>query len=216
MLSEAFHPLQVSVYIENETLHSRLTRMLSSIKTCTHSSLDPDLPLGNAASDIIVAASSNSSSARQVVGNGRSGPHGDTRVLLIVEDPSKFERHDILNNSADGYIAFSDLSAESLKHALHQLQPSSTSLPMILGGNLVNHAFTGIRFASRTPLTAREMEALDLIVMGLSNKQIARRLNISPHGAKRLVGSVLMKLGAANRTKAAVIALQTGLITRAD
>ncbi|WP_381804006.1 response regulator transcription factor [Streptomyces niveus] len=61
-------------------------------------------------------------------------------------------------------------------------------------------------------LTSREHEALGLLGQGLSNKQIARSLGISPHGAKRLVGSILLKLGSPNRTAAVVTAMRTGLI----
>lgn len=62
-------------------------------------------------------------------------------------------------------------------------------------------------------LTAREQETLALLAEGLSNKQIARRLAISDHGAKRLVTSVLLKLGAPNRTTAVVTAIKAGMIS---
>jgi two-component system nitrate/nitrite response regulator NarL len=62
------------------------------------------------------------------------------------------------------------------------------------------------------PLTAREKETLDLLAQGLSNKQIAKSLAISAHGAKRLVGVVLMKLGAPNRTTAVITAINEGLV----
>lgn len=62
-------------------------------------------------------------------------------------------------------------------------------------------------------LTGREDEVVRLLAQGLSNKQIARRLGISSHGVKRIVASLLLKLGAPNRTAAVVTALQTGLIS---
>jgi len=61
-------------------------------------------------------------------------------------------------------------------------------------------------------LTSREVEALTLLVKGMSNKQIARRLAISGHGAKRLVASILLKLDSPNRTTAAVAAIKAGII----
>ncbi|MDO0930293.1 LuxR C-terminal-related transcriptional regulator [Streptomyces sp. DG2A-72] len=61
-------------------------------------------------------------------------------------------------------------------------------------------------------LTSRETETLELLADGLSNKQIARALRISTHGAKRLVGAVLLKLGAPNRTAAVAIAMHAGLV----
>lgn len=47
---------------------------------------------------------------------------------------------------------------------------------------------------------------------GLSNKQAARRLQISEHGVKRLVGNVLAKLNCPNRTLAVVRAIEDGLL----
>ncbi|MCY0931861.1 helix-turn-helix transcriptional regulator [Streptomyces sp. H27-H1] len=52
-------------------------------------------------------------------------------------------------------------------------------------------------------LTPRERETPHLLVEGLSNKLIARRLRISEHGAKRLVANVLAKMNCPNRTQAA-------------
>jgi DNA-binding CsgD family transcriptional regulator len=66
----------------------------------------------------------------------------------------------------------------------------------------------------RSPaLTARETETLRLLAEGLSNKQIARRLGVSEHGAKRLVASIMVKLDSPNRTLAVAIAIRDGLIT---
>lgn len=62
------------------------------------------------------------------------------------------------------------------------------------------------------PLTCRELEALTLLAEGLSNKQIARRLGISEHGAKRHVANILAKLNVSNRTLATVVAINRGLV----
>ncbi|MFD5187837.1 response regulator transcription factor [Streptomyces sp. NPDC058357] len=63
-----------------------------------------------------------------------------------------------------------------------------------------------------TGLTPRELQVLRLVAEGLSNKQTARRLQISEHGVKRLVGNVLAKLNCPNRTLAVVRALEYGLL----
>jgi DNA-binding NarL/FixJ family response regulator len=61
-------------------------------------------------------------------------------------------------------------------------------------------------------LTFREQETLTHLAHGLSNRQIATRMRISEHGAKRLVSSLLLKLGATNRTAAVVTAIKYGLV----
>jgi DNA-binding NarL/FixJ family response regulator len=66
------------------------------------------------------------------------------------------------------------------------------------------------------PLTARERQALRLLADGRSNKQVARALDVSFDSAKRLVSTVLLKLGAANRTAAVVRGIAVGLLEPAD
>ena len=60
-------------------------------------------------------------------------------------------------------------------------------------------------------LTPREREVLALIAGGLSNKRIARELDVSEKTVKAHVGHVLAKLGVTDRTQAAVLAVRSGL-----
>lgn len=62
------------------------------------------------------------------------------------------------------------------------------------------------------PLTARELDVLRLLALGLANKQIAARLKISEHTVKFHVAAILGKLGASGRTEAVAIGIRTGLI----
>jgi len=61
-------------------------------------------------------------------------------------------------------------------------------------------------------LTPREQEVLQSMAQGLSNKLIARHLNISEHTVKFHVNALLGKLGAQSRTDAVVRATRAGLI----
>src|SRR4051812_17179192 len=63
------------------------------------------------------------------------------------------------------------------------------------------------------PLTAREIQVLELLAEGLPNKAIAARLHISDQTVKFHVSSISGKLGAANRTDAVRRAVRRGLIT---
>jgi len=62
------------------------------------------------------------------------------------------------------------------------------------------------------PLTAREVQVLELLAEGLPNKKIADRLGISDQTVKFHVSSITGKLGAANRTDAVRRAVRRGLI----
>jgi DNA-binding NarL/FixJ family response regulator len=63
------------------------------------------------------------------------------------------------------------------------------------------------------PLTPREIEVLEQLVEGLSNKTIASRLGISDQTVKFHVAAICGKLGAANRTDAVRRAIRRGLVT---
>lgn len=63
------------------------------------------------------------------------------------------------------------------------------------------------------PLTAKELEILDLMVEGYTNTEIANRLQRSSTTIKNHVASILKKLSASDRTVAAVKALRAGLIS---
>jgi two-component system, NarL family, response regulator LiaR len=62
-------------------------------------------------------------------------------------------------------------------------------------------------------LTVRESEVLSLLAHGKSNKEIASKLFISETTVKTHVSNILMKLGVASRTQAALYAVQIGLIS---
>lgn len=62
------------------------------------------------------------------------------------------------------------------------------------------------------PLTAREVQVLELVADGLPNKAIAARLGVSDETVKFHLGSVFGKLGASNRTDAVRKALRRGLV----
>jgi len=62
------------------------------------------------------------------------------------------------------------------------------------------------------PLSPREMEILELVIQGMSNREIAYNLGISHQTVKNHMTSILSKLGVADRTQAAVYALRHGWV----
>lgn len=66
--------------------------------------------------------------------------------------------------------------------------------------------------ARATELSPREVEVIELVVDGLSNKQIAGRLGISGRTVRAHIGSAMEKTGTRTRTQLAVHALRTGLV----
>jgi DNA-binding NarL/FixJ family response regulator len=68
------------------------------------------------------------------------------------------------------------------------------------------------RRPSAVELTAREREVLRLVVDGLANKQIARRLGISEKTVKGHLTNLFQRIGVADRTQAALWAERTGAL----
>jgi two-component system nitrate/nitrite response regulator NarL len=62
-------------------------------------------------------------------------------------------------------------------------------------------------------LTSREREVLTLVAAGISNKGIARELQVSPNTVKFHIAAILEKLDAASRAEAVVAALRRGDLT---
>jgi two-component system, NarL family, nitrate/nitrite response regulator NarL len=77
----------------------------------------------------------------------------------------------------------------------------------LLGGGPAPRGLDGL-----PPLTDREMEVLELIALGLSNREIAEELGVSAHTAKFHIGSILTKMDAQTRTEAVVQAARAGVL----
>jgi DNA-binding NarL/FixJ family response regulator len=112
---------------------------------------------------------------------------------ILPLDSSPAELQAALVAVAHGLVALSPLLAEQL---LGQRGP--LAVPTL---------------AQADPLTAREREVLQLLSQGLSNKLIARELQVSEHTVKFHVSSIFAKLGAASRTDAISRGARQGLIT---
>ena len=61
-------------------------------------------------------------------------------------------------------------------------------------------------------ISAREREVLEQLAAGLSNKEIAAKLNVSPHTVKTHIARLYEKLGARRRTEALLKAREHGLL----
>jgi DNA-binding NarL/FixJ family response regulator len=66
--------------------------------------------------------------------------------------------------------------------------------------------------AALRSLSARELDVLRLLARGLNNADIARRLYLSEGTVRNYVSNVLAKLDVADRTQAAILALQYGVV----
>jgi DNA-binding NarL/FixJ family response regulator len=101
-----------------------------------------------------------------------------------------------------------DAPAEQIIAALHAASAGLIAVPVEASAFVIPAASE----SEVESLTPREMETLEMLAEGLSNKQIAARLHISEHTAKFHVNSILGKLGAGTRTEAVMRGLRSGLL----
>ena len=95
--------------------------------------------------------------------------------------------------------------------ALLDTYPKRPGAPLVLPGATLAEAL-GALVPATPPLSARLADTLDLLAQGLTNRQIGRRLGISPDAAKHRVQDLYRHLGAHNRAGAAYRAVALGLL----
>lgn len=132
-------------------------------------------------------------------------------VVVISGSDDTEDALQALGAGAMGYVPErSDLN--TLVQALHLVLAGGTYVPPLKP--LVDKAPAAAAPAvspqawAELPLTPRQRGVLDLLARGLSNKEIARELNVSVDTVKDHVAAVLKALGANSRTQAVLIATQ--------
>ena len=115
-----------------------------------------------------------------------------------------------------GYV-LKDISPNDLAEAIRQTAQGKSHLHPDITNKLISRVQQGPNQEDETnqlikELTERELEVLIQIGHGLSNKEIASELSISPKTVKTHVSSILSKLQLADRTQAAIFSIRQGLI----
>jgi DNA-binding NarL/FixJ family response regulator len=132
----------------------------------------------------------------------------DTRVIVLTSFTDDERLLPAIQAGAAGYLLKNVQPAE-LARAVRLAHAGDTLLDPSVAARLVDAIATEQPVARLTP---REREVLVLVGRGMSNKRIARELGLSEKTVKTHVANVLHKLGATDRTQAAVYAVRTGLI----
>ena len=116
-----------------------------------------------------------------------------------------------LEAGAAGYLLKNSQPAE-LARAVRAAQNDEAIIDPTVAARLVHALSDRPQRDAFDQLTGRERDVLTLIAGGRSNKRIALELGISEKTVKTHVGHVLTKLGVTDRTQAAVLAVQHGLV----
>jgi len=140
----------------------------------------------------------------------------DARILIL----SSFSDDDnvlpAIRAGAMGYL-LKDIAPDDLADALREAHQGRAQLHPDIARKLMSHVQDGNQDNSDPPslvddLTEREMDVLQCIGRGLSNREIAAELYISHKTVKTHVSNLLSKLHLSDRTQAAIFAIRQGLI----
>ncbi len=126
------------------------------------------------------------------------------RVIVLTTYDGDEDIYRSLQAGAQGYL-LKDVFFEDLEEAIRKVHGGSRRIPAEVAERLAERM-------SGSNLTGRELEVLQQIVAGKSNKEIGSRLNISEATVKSHINNILSKLGVSDRTQAATTALQRGIV----
>lgn len=132
------------------------------------------------------------------------GEFPEARLIVLTTYDGDEDIYRSLQAGAKGYL-LKDMFFEELEAAIRSVHAGARRIPAVIAERLAERMAGSI-------LTARELEVLELIVKGQSNKEIGVSLQISEATVKSHVNNLLSKLGVTDRTQAATTALQRGLV----
>lgn len=134
----------------------------------------------------------------------------ETTVLVLTSFDEDEELFGVLSAGACGYL-LKDSRPERIVHAIRSVADGQAVFDSAVATRIITGRPHG-NDALDEPLSEREMEVLQLMSKGLSNKEIGRALWIGETTVKTHVSHILRKLGQADRTQAVLAAVKAGLV----
>lgn len=131
----------------------------------------------------------------------------ETQILVLTTYDSDADILPAIEAGATGYL-LKDSSREELYGAIRATARGDTVLAPSVAARLVGQ----MRAPAEERLSSRELEVLQLVAEGASNKDIASRLHISQATVKSHLIHIFGKLGVSDRTAAVTVALQRGIM----
>ena len=130
------------------------------------------------------------------------------RILVLTSYELDEDIYQAVNAGAHGYVLKNTPDDDIVK-----------AVRLVLSGKRYIPQRVAVKLAERmmrAELTARELGVLELMVKGLTNRQIARVLDVSVHTIRNHVDNILRKLEVSDRTEASTTAIQQGLVRLSD
>ena len=128
----------------------------------------------------------------------------NARIIVLTTYTGDVQVLRALRAGARGYVLKGHVHRELLE-TVRAVHAGQKRIPQEIAAELADHA-------TDDDLTLREIDVLRLIAAGNANKQIADQLSITEETVKGRVKNILSKLGANDRTHAAMIGIKRGII----
>jgi DNA-binding NarL/FixJ family response regulator len=136
----------------------------------------------------------------------------EARVIMLTVEETQAKVGEAIQAGAAGYL-LKDIDAHELARAVHLAAEGSA----VIHPNLTRQFIDEIRQLTRgeqnvSALSSREVEVLQMIAYGATNREVASSLRISPQTVKTYLERIFTKLGVSDRTRAVAVALKHGIV----
>jgi len=140
--------------------------------------------------------------------------HPQVRVLIFTAHDDDRYVFPLLDAGADGYVLKTTRQRDLIK-AIRDVYQGQTALHPEIARRVVERLTHKDKYVGEgmvEALTEREMEVLEAVAKGWSNKDVSEALNISPHTVQVHLSNVFGKLGVKTRTEAVLYAIRQGWV----
>ena len=135
-----------------------------------------------------------------------------TRVVILTVEEAQARLGEALQAGAAGYL-LKNIGAAELARAVRLTAQGHAVVHPTLTRQFLDEIRRLTRGVNASPsLSAREVEVLQMIAYGATNREVGEALNISPQTVKTYLERIFNKLGVSDRTRAVAVALKHGIV----
>jgi len=134
--------------------------------------------------------------------------HSSPRVIVLTSFEMDEDIYRAVQAGAQGYL-LKDTPQHEMIEAITSVHAGKRYIPRHIAARLADRMM-------RSNLTTRELEILEMLAKGCTNKEIGSALEISDNTVRNHVISIIEKLEVSDRTEAATTAIQRGIISAGD
>jgi DNA-binding NarL/FixJ family response regulator len=130
------------------------------------------------------------------------------RVVVLTSFEKEEDIYRAIRAGAHGYL-LKDATESEMLAAISVVNGGKRYIPRHIAARLADRMM-------RSDLTARELQILELLAQGSTNKQIGTALDISDNTVRHHVNNIMEKLQVSDRTEAVATAIRSGVLAGTD